>query len=133
MAGANVDDRTSARYGEVIRVRLSSCDVKECAMGKNEIIASLRRHQPELRAAGVLSLSLFGSVARGDDGPSSDVDLAVRLAPDVPARGLGWFSRVAALKDQLEGIVGKRVDIVVEPVRHERLRQQLERDRAVAF
>jgi predicted nucleotidyltransferase len=35
-------------------------------MDKSTIIAKLREHEPELKAAGIVRLSLFGSVARGD-------------------------------------------------------------------
>jgi uncharacterized protein len=48
----------------------------------DDVVATLRAHEPELRAAGISHLSLFGSVARGDAGPDSDVDLAVELNPD---------------------------------------------------
>ncbi len=39
------------------------------------VIAALRVHEAELRRAGICRLSLFGSVARGDDEADSDVDL----------------------------------------------------------
>ena len=45
----------------------------------DDVIATLRAHEAELRAAGIHRLSLFGSVARGDAGPDSDVDLAAEL------------------------------------------------------
>ena len=45
-------------------------------MTREEAIAILRRHEPELKAAGVVSASLFGSTARGDADPG-DVDIAV--------------------------------------------------------
>ena len=51
-------------------------------MDRQRIITRLRAHEAELRRAGVLSLSLFGSAARDDAGPASDVDLAVRLSDD---------------------------------------------------
>ena len=40
------------------------------------VIATLRAHEAELRRADIRHLSPFGSVARGDAGASSDVDLA---------------------------------------------------------
>lgn len=43
------------------------------------LIAILRAHEAELRNAGISSLSLFGSVARGDAETGSDVDLAAEL------------------------------------------------------
>jgi predicted nucleotidyltransferase len=44
-------------------------------MNRDRILAVLREHEQELKAAGLLHLRLFGSVARGEDGPQSDVDL----------------------------------------------------------
>jgi predicted nucleotidyltransferase len=44
-------------------------------MDKNRILAILRSHAPELQAAGIAHLRLFGSVARGEATPQSDIDL----------------------------------------------------------
>jgi uncharacterized protein len=46
-------------------------------MTRDRIISALRLNQDHLRALGVEGLALFGSVARGDDTPQSDIDLAV--------------------------------------------------------
>jgi predicted nucleotidyltransferase len=48
------------------------------------VIATLRAHEAELRQAGLRSLSLFGSVARGETEPDSHIDLAAEFEP--PAR-----------------------------------------------
>jgi hypothetical protein len=56
---------------------------------------------------GITELSVFGSVARGDDTPQSDVDLLYVLSPD--AR-LGW--EIVDLRDNLEEMFGRRVDLV---------------------
>jgi len=45
------------------------------SMDREHVIATLRAHESELRAAGIIRLSLFGSTARGDYGPDSDIDL----------------------------------------------------------
>ncbi len=45
-------------------------------MDRNQIIDALRRNQISLRGLGVESLALFGSVARGEAGAESDIDLA---------------------------------------------------------
>ncbi|GAB4533753.1 MAG: hypothetical protein Tsb0019_35420 [Roseibium sp.] len=45
-------------------------------MNRDLIIAALRAHQDELRSLGVKSLALFGSVARGQTRPGSDIDIA---------------------------------------------------------
>jgi hypothetical protein len=44
-------------------------------MNRERVLATLRDHEPALRAAGVVRLSLFGSTARGDRRPDSDIDL----------------------------------------------------------
>lgn len=44
-------------------------------MDRERVISKLREHERELRAAGIMALSLFGSVARGDANEQSDVDL----------------------------------------------------------
>jgi predicted nucleotidyltransferase len=59
------------------------------------------------RRCGVAELSVFGSVARGEDTDSSDVDLLYVLAPDST---LGF--EIVDLRDELEMIVGRRVDLV---------------------
>ena len=58
------------------------------------------------RGHNVTNLRVFGSVARGEDRPDSDVDLLVDLPPDMGLLGLG---RVQA---ELETILGTKVDLV---------------------
>jgi predicted nucleotidyltransferase len=101
-------------------------------MRRDEIIAKLRDHEAELRAAGVASLALVGSVARGEDDVNSDIDVVVRLAGD-PPRGLAFIGFVDSLSQRLEELLEKSVDVIVEPVRNERLRLNIEEDRTVAF
>lgn len=74
---------------------------------RETILHRLHEALPSLRERYAIdTLSLFGSVARGDDGPDSDVDLAVsfRETPDL------WA--FIDLKDDLAAIVGRRVDLV---------------------
>ena len=44
-------------------------------MQRDDVLNVLRAHETELRQAGIIGLSLFGSTARGDASPHSDVDL----------------------------------------------------------
>jgi predicted nucleotidyltransferase len=44
-------------------------------MSRTEVLAALKAHEKEIRAAGVTRLSLFGSTARDGTGPASDIDL----------------------------------------------------------
>jgi predicted nucleotidyltransferase len=102
-------------------------------MDQELIIRALRAHQAELRQAGVLNLSLFGSAARGDAGTDSDVDSVVRLSEDFSSGGLDYFGRLEELRERLRQIVGREVEILAEPVRKDRLRRNVEEDRVLAF
>ena len=93
------------------------------------VIAALRRHEAELRNAGIRRLSLFGSVARGDEEAGSDVDLAAEFDSD--AR-LDLF-RLVALERRIAEIVGRRVDLLPEPAEKPHLRASIGRDRRFAF
>lgn len=44
-------------------------------MTKDEVINKLQAHESELKAAGIVRIAVFGSVARGDNSPELDVDL----------------------------------------------------------
>ncbi len=94
-----------------------------------QVIATLRAHEAELRASGIARLSLFGSVARGDAGTDSDVDLAAAFDPQ--AR-MDLF-RLVALERRIAELLGRRVDLLPEPVEKPRLRASIERDRRRAF
>jgi predicted nucleotidyltransferase len=93
------------------------------------VIATLRAHEAELRQAGIRRLSLFGSVARGDAEADSDVDLAAELDPEA---GIGLFA-LGALERRLAELVGRKVDLLPEPVEKQRLRANIDRDRRRAF
>lgn len=92
-------------------------------------LARLRAHEAELRHMGVASLSVFGSTARGEAGPASDVDLAATFAEE--AR-VGAF-RFAAIASRLGDLLGVPVDLVGEPARKPVMQQQIDRDRLRVF
>ena len=102
-------------------------------MRRAEIISALRAHEEELRQAGVVSLSLFGSVARDDDGTESDIDVVVQLNDAARQGGFAYLARLNRLRHRLEEILTRRVDLITEPIRKERLRRQIEKDRVLAF
>lgn len=57
--------------------------------------AAAQELEDQLRKRGVIAVYAFGSVARGEDGPDSDIDLAVEISPgqkDFDAWDLGWVS-----------------------------------------
>lgn len=83
----------------------------------------LHEHQPELRQNyGVKSLALFGSVARNEAHPDSDVDLLVEF--DRPVGLFGLF----ALQDYLETLLGCPVDLGTQRSLKPRLREQVMRE-----
>jgi uncharacterized protein len=95
----------------------------------DDVIASLRAHAGELRRAGIRHLSLFGSVARGEAGPDSDVDLLVELDPEAHVTLIG----LAGIELKLSKLIGRKVDLLPEPVQKPRLRANVDRDRRNVF
>jgi hypothetical protein len=53
------------------------------AMQRADVIAKLKQAKPELRSRGIASLFLFGSYARDEARPDSDIDLLAEARPDV--------------------------------------------------
>lgn len=102
-------------------------------MKRDEIISRLRAHEQELRAVGVTGLALFGSSARGEQRDDSDVDVVVKLSEEARSEGFAYFGRLDTLNRRLTEILERPVDIVAEPIRKERLRQEIEKDRIIAF
>ena len=102
-------------------------------MDRDHILSLLRAHEIQLRASGVKQLSLFGSVARREANPDSDVDIAVRLADTFSTGGLDYFWQLDLLRQKLSQVVGYTVDIVHEPTRKRRFQQEINQDRLIAF
>jgi len=75
-------------------------------MDFDELVQRLQQHRHELSALHVQTLSVFGSVARGEAGASSDIDLLVEFD-----RPVGLFHFVT-VKNRLEALLGLPVDLV---------------------
>jgi uncharacterized protein len=73
-------------------------------MNRAEVINQLKSLEPELRAHGVAALYLFGSYARGDARPDSDVDVFVDKAPGRPFGFDELMGSYHALRDALPGV-----------------------------
>jgi predicted nucleotidyltransferase len=83
-------------------------------------------HQaPRLRARGITSLSLLGSIARGEAGPKSDIDLLIETDPT--AR-FGFFE-LFELQEELEPLPGRPVPFAFGSAMRPWLRQWIEDDR----
>jgi predicted nucleotidyltransferase len=88
-------------------------------MDRTEFFIRIAAHQAELTRAGVRRLGVFGSVARGDAGPNSDVDVLVEFeaVPDL--------FEFAALRDRLAVILGRPVDLATPQALKPRLRARV--------
>jgi len=98
-------------------------------MDKSAVIAKLREHEPELKAAGITRLALFGSVARGDATLESDVDL---MAEFDPAKQFSLLDMVR-LENRLADIVGAKVELTSARALKDRLRERVTREAVLAF
>jgi hypothetical protein len=90
-------------------------------MQRAKALANLRDYQRQLETMGIKELYLFGSVARDEAKPSSDVDVLVELAHPM---GFEFF----ALKPTLENFLGCEVDVgtpdSLKPALRERVMQE---------
>jgi predicted nucleotidyltransferase len=98
-------------------------------MEAEAVIAALRAHRAELEAAGILHAGVFGSVARGEARPDSDVDILVDLAKDRP---LGVYDFVG-LQERIADLVGTKVDLVNRAALRPRMRENVLQDLVSAF
>jgi predicted nucleotidyltransferase len=76
-------------------------------MSRDEVLAKLRQHAPELQAEGILHLALFGSTARDEAGPESDVDLMADF--DMEKR-ISMLT-VVRLEREISELLGRNVDL----------------------
>jgi uncharacterized protein len=98
-------------------------------MERDQVIAKLREREAELKAAGVVRLFLFGSTARGDRRPDSDIDL---LAAFDETRRISLLD-VAGIELQLSDLLGQPVDLVEEGTLKPRIRRSVEAEALRAF
>ena len=92
-------------------------------MTDQEILDILRQEQPYLRKNfGVLSIGLFGSYAKGIQGPDSDVDLLIDFPDD------NSVLDYVALQRELEMLLSRKVDLVMTECLHPRIKEQVLRE-----
>ncbi len=90
-------------------------------MERDEAIETLKRHEAELKALGVRHLYMFGSTARGEAKPDSDVDLFF----DHERGKLGLF-QLMDVKERAAEILGRKADIMTRGSLHPVLRERIE-------
>ena len=96
-------------------------------MKRDEVLAILAAHREQLQALGVKSLELFGSVARNEARPDSDVDFLVEF--DQP----GGLFQLLRVQYYLEDILGCSVDLGTQDALREHLREPVLKDVIRAF
>lgn len=86
---------------------------------------------PILQPYQVTRIVLFGSMARGEDTPESDVDLLVTLKPpgERPVIGLKWFDIINTLSQ----ILNRPVDLVTEDGLSPYIRPYIEEDMVILY
>jgi uncharacterized protein len=77
-------------------------------MNKQDVIDTLVGHKDELHARGVRHAALFGSVARGESRPDSDIDIMIELDPEAKIDVFQY----AGIKMYIEGLFEIPVDVV---------------------
>lgn len=111
-------------WGHIRQSRVASGYAR--IMSRDGAPADDLRRRLELRSRDVLSVlrryrasnpRLFGSVARGDAGLDSDIDLLV----DLDASGGNPLLRVAGMSEELSNLLGVRVDVVCDELLRERV------------
>lgn len=95
----------------------------------SQVIRLLRAHQPELEAMGVRHASIYGSVARGDNRPESDVDVLADMDPTLVQSLLDY----AGIQQSLVEWSGYDVDVKDRNRMSARILESALKDEIVAF
>ena len=98
-------------------------------MDRDRVIAKLREHEPELKAAGIVHLRLHGSVARREASETSDVDLIAEFDATKPLSLLD----MVGLENRLADLLGVAVDLSPAKMLKEPVREEAAREAVFAF
>lgn len=90
-------------------------------MNKEEVIAILKKNSDILHGFHVKALYLFGSIVRGEEKQTSDIDLLVEFEDDAKI-GLFEFSR---LQRTLSEMLGRKVDLATPEALHKAMRGRI--------
>jgi predicted nucleotidyltransferase len=98
-------------------------------MNRQDAIAVLRQHADALRSKGVRHAALFGSVARGDSRPNSDIDILVEFDPSARVTIFDYVG----VKDYIAALFEGPVDVIDREALKPHLRRSSVRDAVYAF
>ena len=90
-------------------------------MNRQQIIETIQANRALVEEFSVKSLSIFGSVVRGEERPESDVDILVEFEPDA---SIGLFEFVR-LKNALSDLIGLPVDLGTPDALHPALKEEI--------
>jgi predicted nucleotidyltransferase len=99
------------------------------SMKSSEAIETLRRSEQALRQRGVRHAALFGSVARGDNSPDSDIDIMIEVDPDACITIFDYVD----LKEYIAGLFEESVDVVNREALKPHVRPAASADAIYAF
>lgn len=74
-------------------------------MKRDSVLETLKAAEGALRSRGVAHAALFGSLARGEAGPDSDIDILVEIAPEAALDVYAYVGIVNEIKDLFESPV----------------------------
>ena len=77
-------------------------------MDTQDAIATLRSYEADLRARGIRHAGIFGSVARGENRPDSDLDIIIDIEPEAHVTVFDYVG----LKEYVAGLFDGPVDVV---------------------
>jgi predicted nucleotidyltransferase len=77
-------------------------------MNAQDALVTLRRHESALRARGIHHAAVFGSTARGENRPDSDLDIVIDLDPEMRMIVFDYVG----LKEYIAGLFEGSVDVV---------------------
>jgi predicted nucleotidyltransferase len=98
-------------------------------MNAQTAIATLKRAEDALRARGVSHVAVFGSVARGENRPDSDLDVLVEFAPEAHVTIFDY----AGVKDYIASLFDGPVDVIDRDALKPHLRAPSAQDAVYAF
>jgi uncharacterized protein len=93
------------------------------------VVGKLKELAPELRAMGVIRLSLFGSRARGDARPDSDLDILVETTPAGGSPRFDYFNVLHLIEDN----IGLQVQISMRDALKPRIVERIADDLVEVF
>jgi len=91
-------------------------------MIRKQVLNLLKEHLEEIRQFRIQKISIFGSVARNEETPQSDIDVLIKF--DGPAS----YDLYMELKFFLEDLLGRKVDLITEDAMRSEIRPFIEKD-----